>query len=75
MGKTLDLSPPLRLPGEVLPGVLYRYTEACKRMGWSVHSARQARRNGLAVKYLHGKAYVFGDEVIRYLAEAGKDSK
>lgn len=62
-------------PGEILPGALYRLTEACKRLGWSSTAARTARRKGLKIKYAGGRAYVLGSEIIRHITENGKDHK
>ena len=62
-------------PGEILPGALYRAKEAYRRLGWSLTAARSARRDGLALKYRGGKAYVTGDEIIRFISTAGKDTK
>lgn len=66
---------PQKPPGEILPGALYRFTEVCRRLGWSTTAARTARRKGLAVKYCGGRAYCAGSEVIRFVLETGKDHK
>lgn len=71
MGPTAEV----KSPGEVAPGVLYKFSELCRRMGWSTTAARSARRAGLRVKYLHGRAYCMGEEAIRYMNECGKDHK
>ncbi len=63
------------LPGVILPGALYRAKEAFRHLGWSATAARSARRDGLSLKYRGGKAYVTGDEIIRFVVESGKDTK
>jgi len=61
--------------GEILPGVLYHYPEACRRLRWSATAARSARRKGLSVRYVANRAYVSGDELIRFILETGKEAK
>jgi hypothetical protein len=36
---------------------------------------REARRKGLKVKYIHGRAYVRGSDWLSYCESEGKDSK
>lgn len=61
--------------GEILPGSLYRFTEACRRLGWSSTAARTARRRGLPVRYFGNRAYISGDALIKFVLENGKTSK
>ena len=36
--------------------------------GWGRHAMRSARRNGLAVRYVGGRAFVLGADFAAYLA-------
>ena len=53
-------------PGFVEPGVIYRADEFKRRVGWSEHAMRTARRGGLRVIRTGGRAYVKGDDAIAY---------
>ena len=68
-------SAPQAQSSEIRPDCLYRFTDVCRRMGWSATAARTARRNGLQLKYAGGKAYLMGSELIRHILEKGKDHK
>lgn len=74
MAVTADAKVP-STPAEIAPEHLYRFTEVCRRLGWSATAARTARRKGLKLKYAGGKSYVMGKEVIRHILENGKDHK
>jgi hypothetical protein len=54
-------------PEGVVPGRVYRLTEAMTLLGWGRHAMRAARRAGLRVVYRHARAYVHADDIIRYL--------
>ena len=49
-------------PGTIERSVFYRLDEFQNRVKWSRHAMRQARREGLKVRYMHGRAYVSGDD-------------
>jgi hypothetical protein len=74
---TGDLAKPAVLPppGEIIPGHLYTLKEVCRRMGWSAAAFRQARGQGLQVKYLGKRAYIFGTALIEFIQEVAKDKR
>jgi hypothetical protein len=62
------VSPNSQVPGIVEPGCIYHVDELLRRLRWSRHAWRTARRNGLRVIRTAGRAYVSGDDVIAYLS-------
>ena len=54
---------------------LYRMDEAQERLGLGVAAMRTARKNGLRVCYLGGRAFVSGRELIRYIKSNGEPTK
>lgn len=62
---------PATSPGEISPDTLYTLEEISRRTGLGRHSLRAARRQGLAVRYVHNRGYVIGRDVIQYLLDAG----
>lgn len=54
-------------PGKITPGTLYHIDQFRKEMGWGQAAVRTARRNGLKVRYLGGRAYVHSDEFFDWL--------
>lgn len=54
--------------GEIQPASLYTLDEAKRRLGWTNHSLRSARRDGLTVHYAGKRGYVHGSDVIAYIA-------
>ena len=61
-------------PGTVEPDTLYTLDEIKARLRWSLHSMRQARRNGLKVLYVGGRGFVQGAAVIDFIVQRGSDA-
>ena len=57
------------------PDCLYPLPNAKAILGWGAHAMRLARRNGLVVKYIAGRGYVKGSDIIEHIEEHGKTSK
>jgi hypothetical protein len=53
------------------PDSLYPVAVLKRITGLGDAALRQARRAGLVVRYLHGRAYVCGHDFIRYATENG----
>lgn len=53
--------------GEVTSGASYTLPEFMRRTGMKRDAMRTARRNGLQVSYLHGRAFVLGKHWLDYL--------
>ncbi len=62
-------------PSVIDPAEMYHLTEAKKRLGWGDHAMRIARRKGLEVKYIGGRAFVFGEDIIAHIRAHGKSTK
>jgi len=62
-------------PGEIDGNKLYTLRELCRRLGWSVAAFRSARRKGLSVRYMAGRGYVKGDDLITFVMDHGKPTK
>lgn len=58
--------------GVISPGDLYTLAEAQQRSGLGEWAFRQARRKGLKVIRRHGRAFVSGAELVRYLSESAE---
>jgi hypothetical protein len=54
-------------PGTIERGVFYTLPEFQNRIRWNRHAMRQARKAGLRVRYMHGRAYVLGDDLFAYI--------
>lgn len=54
-------------PSSIEADVLYHLEEFKSRLGWSHHAMRTARRSGLKVRYVGGRAYVMGRDFFDYL--------
>jgi hypothetical protein len=61
--------------GPVEPGILYPVDDLKARTGFGTAALREARRNGLRVKYAGGRAYIKGEWFIDYIEAHGKDTK
>lgn len=68
----MSITKPAECPGEIRPEVLYRLDEIKRRSGLGAWAFRQARRNGLNVLYLGGRAFVFGQDFIDYVRRVGQ---
>lgn len=55
--------------GVILDGAMYTVRELRRRTGWGVDAVRDARRDGLKVRYRGGRAFVLGRDVIAFLEE------
>lgn len=64
-----------RSPGVIERGSLYTLSEVQSRTGWSKHALRAARRAGLPVKYVGGRAFLTGDSILEFVVNHGKDTK
>jgi hypothetical protein len=53
--------------GEIRPDSLYSLHEIQRRLGWTAHSLRAARRQGLTIHYAGKRGYLLGAEVIRHV--------
>ena len=69
------MTTPVYTGSEVAPDVLYTLGEAKRRLGWGNHAMRTARRQGLEVKYVAGRAYVLGCDLIEHILKNGKVRK
>jgi hypothetical protein len=49
------------------PGLFYGIEEFKRQTRWGAHAMRTARRNGLRVRYLGGRAFVHADDFFAYL--------
>ena len=64
-----------RPPGEIWPDVLYGRNDALARLGWGEKSLRDARANGLPVKYVGRCSYIYGADIIQFVLKNGSDSR
>ena len=62
-------------PGTIEHGVFYTLAEFQNRVRWNRHAMRQARKAGLRVRYMHGRAYVHGDDLFAYLNKLDEQEK
>lgn len=69
--KQMAISQPGGCFGTIRPDVLYRLDEIKRRSGLGSWAFRQARKNGLAVLYVGGRAFVFGQDFIEYVRRVG----
>ena len=56
-------------PRIIHPGECYPTSEVTRIAGWGPGALRTARKNGIIVRYLHGRAFIFGDDLLTYLRE------
>jgi hypothetical protein len=61
--------------GRVDPEILYTLPALKAAVGWSDARLRTARRQGLPIKYLSNKGYVFGRDFIDFILRVGKPSR
>lgn len=59
-------------PGELTPGSLYTLDEFSRRTGLKRFALRTARKNGLRVLYVAGRAFVAADDAIAYFRGEGE---
>lgn len=60
---------------EIEPQILYSIPDIERRLGWKKAAMRTAREQGLPVRYLAGRGYVLGADLIAHVLQHGKDSK
>ena len=65
--KKSRLTDAVACPSLIERDALYHEAEFRSRMGWGRHAMRTARRQGLKVRYLGGRAYVAGSDFFSYL--------
>lgn len=53
--------------GAIKRGEFYQLGTFKGKTGWGTHAMRTARRNGLRVRYLGGRAFVHADDFFAYL--------
>jgi hypothetical protein len=68
----LDSSVP---PGPIEPSALYPLGVLRARTGLGIAAIRHMRREGLAVRYVAGRAFVRGSDFIEFVEQNGKKSK
>jgi hypothetical protein len=61
--------------GTIELGVLYPIEEFKRRTGFGSHAMRTARRNGLKVRYVGGRAFVRGDDFLSYIDKLDADEQ
>jgi hypothetical protein len=61
--------------GVIEPGALYQIEEFKRRTGFGNHAMRTARRNGLKVRYLGGRAFVHADDFFAYINKLDADQQ
>lgn len=64
-----------KVPGEIDGNKLYTLRELYRRLGWSAAAFRSARLKGLTVRYMAGRGYVKGDDLISFVMANGKPTK
>lgn len=57
------------------PHILYPLNIAKAHLGWGNHAMRMAKRNGLVIKYVSGRGYILGKDIIDFITTNGKDEK
>ncbi len=62
-------------PGPIEPESLYPLAVLRGRAALGVSAIRQMRREGLAVRYVAGRAFVRGSDFIAFVEQNGKKSK
>lgn len=62
-------------PGEIHPDVLYLLEEIKARANMRDWAIRQARKNGLRIRYLSGRAYCKGSDFIAFVDRTATDSR
>lgn len=61
--------------GPIEPHILYPQPDLSARSGMGVGALRTARRNGLKVLYIAGRAYIMGRDFIAYIEANAKPTK
>ena len=59
-------------PGVLEPGALYTLAEFQARTGMKRFALRTARKAGLKILYVNGRAFVSGDDAIAYFRQMGE---
>ncbi len=65
----------LNEPAVIRPDALYSLESAKQILGWKATAMRNARRAGLPVRYVAGRGYLMGADIINHVMSRGKDSK
>jgi hypothetical protein len=61
--------------GVVRPEEMLSLDAIKRRLGWGNHALREARHNGLKVRYVGVRGYLLGKDVIEYVVQHGRDFK
>jgi predicted methyltransferase len=61
--------------GVILPDALYTIDNIKARLGLGIHALRMMRRAGLPVKYIGGRAFLKGSDLIQHIESNGKTTK
>jgi hypothetical protein len=59
-------------PGVIHEGALYTLAEIQQRLQLGQAALREARRQGLRIRRIGKRGFVLGEDVIRFVKEAGK---
>ena len=60
--------------GHISADQMYTLDEIKRRLGLGVAAMRQARRNGLAVRYIGRRGYVLGKDILAYVESSARVS-
>ena len=67
------MSKSLSPPAAIAPGMLYPLAVFKQLTGFQAHAMRTARRNGLKVRYIGGRAFVHADDFFSYLEKLDRE--
>jgi len=60
--------------GTICSGVMYTLPEFKRQLGICEATLRSARRAGLIVRYVHKRAFIYGDDWIAYVLNSSRSS-
>lgn len=61
--------------GVIRPDHLYTFAAFQKTTGIGKAGIREARKNGLRVRYLGRQGYILGSDIIAHVMEAGRETR
>jgi hypothetical protein len=61
--------------GIIVPDLLYSLEAVQRILGWGYYALKNARRDGLVVKYYAGKGWVRGSSLISHIVEHGSTER
>lgn len=65
----------LEHPGTIDPNLLYSLEAFKRATGWTAAAVRQARRDGMPVRYVGRQCWVLGRDFIEHVTTRGKTEK